>query len=537
MPAAPAPVHALVQQILDELRGALRFRWIALIVAWCVAMVLWAGIFFIPNTYEAKARVFVNTRTTLTEATKGISLGSDIGSQIERVREAMTGIPELEKVAEETGMLVGALTPEAKQLVIGNLRKNIGIKGAFSYHNPSAAVFTITYKNHSRTKSLEVVNHLLNTFVEGSLGGNQQGSQQAQQFLQTQLADYGKRLNSAEQRLASFKRRNVGLMPKDQQDYFSRLQSETSGLNAAKEKLAVAVRKRKEIESELHSGQPFIAGTPSELSGPAGIVPSTTEQQIEQTQQQLDQLLLKYTDKYPAVIALRETLKELKARQRAEIAAARHGDQTAAAQVGLAANPVYQKLQEQYNEAKVNIASIEQDVADREQRIKALQGQVNAAPEVQAEFSQLMRNYDVTRSQYNALLQRLDRARLGQQAAATGTIKFQVIDPPTAQYKPVAPNRPLLIIAALIGALAVGIAAAYGLHLLRPVFVSTRQLGAVTGLQVLGAVSMAWYDRYRASRRRGSVAYVGWIVALFVLGVAILFMQQHIAHVVRELMT
>ena len=526
-------IHAAVQDLLDQLRGALRFRSIALIVAWGVALALWAGVFLIPDTYEASARVFVDAKTTLSQATQGIGLSDDIGSQILRVRAALLGVPQLEKVADETNLFAGALTPEAKQAVIYEMLKDIDITGNLAPNNPSAAVFTITYKNHDRAKALQVVDRLLNVFVEGTLGGKRQGSEQATQFLQAQIADYGRKLSVSEQQLAAFKKQNVGLMPKEQGDYFTRLQTETDQLTRSEESLSVALRKREALRQELHGGQPFVPGTPSAGAGVNGAATTDTEAQIERAQQALDQLLLRFTDNYPDVIALRQTLKELKERQKTEIAAARNGDPTAAARVGLSANPVYQKIEEQYNQAQVDIASTQQDIADRQQRIAKLRSMMGSAPQVEAQLAELSRNYDVTRTQYNALLGRLDSAQLGQEAAATGTVKFDVIDPPTAKYTPVAPNRPLLIIAALIAALAAGVGVAYGMHLIRPVFVSTRQLSAVTGLQVLGAVGMAWFDRYRVQRRRGTLFYAGGAAGLLVFGIAVLALHTHISHLVR----
>jgi hypothetical protein len=116
-------------------------------------------------------------------------------------------------------------------------------------------------------------------------------------------------------------------------------------------------------------------------------------------------------------------------------------------------------------------------------------------------------------------------------------VKFQIIDPPMAQYTPVAPKRPRLIIMSLFAALAAGIGVAYLLHLLQPVFVSTRQLGAVTGLTVLGAVSMAWADMRRAERHRSMVLYACGTVGLVLLGLAVLVMHTHISNLVGDLRT
>ena len=529
---AKPPVHAAVQELLDQLRGAWRFKWVALTVAWCVALALWAVVFLIPNKYEATAKVFVDTGTTLSEATRGIGLGDNVENQIDRVRQAILGTPELTRVANGTNLMAGALTAEQQQNVIDTLRKNLHIKGYLATRRASAALFTISYEDTVRKRAKQVVEKLLNTFVEGTLFDKNQGSRQAVQFLGQQIADYGKRLSDTEQNLANFKKRNIGLLPNDQGDYFTRLQSDNQDLTTLKERLFVARRERDALAAELRTGQQFTTAAPT---APVSGAALDTEQQIQQDEQRLARLLLQYTDKYPDVVALRETIKELKAREKQQMAAAQHGDVGAASALGLTANPVYQKLQEEYDAQQVKIASLQQQIADRRHEIAKLKLQMKVAPQVQAEYADLMRNYSVTKKQYDVLLARLDSTRLGQRAASTGTVKFQVVDPPAAQYKPVSPKRPLLIVLALFAALAAGIGTGYVLHLLQPVFVSTRQLGAVTGLTVLGSVSMAWADRHRAELRRSSVLYVCAAAGLFVIAGAVLVLNEHISHLVGDL--
>ena len=530
-----SPIHAAVQELVDQLRGTWRYRWVALAVAWFVALASWAATFLLPDVYQASARVFIDTQTTLSEATQGIGLGEDIDAQVQRVRQALLGWPELERVADETALLAGTLSAPARQQVLEKLRKDIDITGDLA--RGGAGVFTISYHNRNRAQSLAVVDRLLNTFVEGTLGGKRAGSQEAQQFLSLRIADYEQRLAASEQRLADFKRQNVGLMPGQQGDYFTRLQKEDDALMLARRRLTMALGKRAELLQELQGGQPFQAASAGDAAvGSPGAAHNDTERRIEQTQKRLDDLLLRFTDKYPDVIALRQTLRELERRRAAELAAAQRGDSGAAEQLGMSANPVYQKIQEQYNQEQVDIASMRQDIADRERTIAALKAKVDTAPEVEAQLAKLNRDYQVTRAQYNALLVRLDRARLGQQAMATGIVKFQVIDPPAANFTPVAPRRGLLIAASLLVAMVAGACVAYLLYLLRPVFVSTRQLAAVTGLQVLGVVGMAWIEKYRVRRRRGDVLYAGATAALLIAGGTVLALHSSISNLIRELL-
>ena len=191
-------------------------------------------------------------------------------------------------------------------------------------------------------RAIRVVDQLLNEFVESSLSDKSQGSQEAEQFLTQQIAAYGRRLSVTEQQLADFKRTNSGV--------WCRASGEISSPGCRRRSMrspdcrrtcTSPIRKRAELAAELKSEQQFTA---SGAEGPGGgATPLDTEQQIQQDQQRLDEMLLKFTDQYPDVISLRESIKELKAREKEQTAAAKHGDLGAASSLGLSASPVYMK--------------------------------------------------------------------------------------------------------------------------------------------------------------------------------------------------
>jgi polysaccharide chain length determinant protein (PEP-CTERM system associated) len=526
-----------VQDLLDQLRGAWRFRWVGVAVAWAICLTGWVVLLVVPNRYEASSRVFVDTKTALGEATQGITVDSSVDSQIQRVRQALLGGPELTKIADETNLTARAITPQERQAVVERLRSQILIQGDIRSGNADAGLYVISYANRDRDISLKVVDRLVNSFVEGALGGKRQGAEQAQQFLVEQIADYEARLRQAEERLAAFKKSNVGLMPGTQGDYFTRLQAEMEALRKAQTDLSVATRRRDELQSQLRGEQPLVtsgAGAPGgALTGGGG----DTATRIRESQQRLDELLLRFTEKHPDVIALKATLLELQQRQADEIEAARRGDAGAAARTGLSASPVYQNLQVQFNQANVDIAALRAEVADREQRIGTLRGLINTAPEVEAEFSRLDRDYGVTKAQYQSLVERLGRARLGEEAAATGVVRFEVIDPPTASFDPAFPKRPLLAAVILFGSIAAGVGVAYLLNLLRPVFGGSRQLNEITGLPVLGVVSMTWIERYELQARRSMLALVAAMVVLVALGGVYLVLQRTLVSSVQAWIT
>src|SRR6202011_5189474 len=118
--------------------------------------------------------------------------------------------------------------------------------------------------------------------------------------------------------------------------------------------------RRDELTRQLHSDT-AISGTGITLplvSGQGVSSGGDTASRIQEAQARLDELLLKFTDKHPDVIAARATLDELKLRRVAELASLRRGDAGAVASSGAGNNPVYQAIQLELNKQNVEIAAL-----------------------------------------------------------------------------------------------------------------------------------------------------------------------------------
>ena len=516
--------------ILEQIRGVWRFRGTALLVAWLVCLIGWFIVLVIPDTYSAGARVYVDTRTRLSQVTQGIAVESNIASEAEAVRQALLGGPLLEKVARLAIPGFAAATPEAQGDIIQDLRTSLEVQVSGDKEQQQrsryqqgelqpADLYTITYTNRDRRTARRVVDQLLKIFIANSLGGSQEGSEQAQQFLNQQIAEYDKKLADAEGRLADFKREHAGLVPgATGGDYFSRLHAETDELDKARQALAMAEQKRDELRRQLSSEQPLMGAAAGSAHGGG----ADTATQVREAQAHLDELLLRFTDKHPDVIAARRALAELKQRQQAELDAVRRGDPAAIAATGLAGNPVYQGMKLQLSQLDVEVAAARQQLADQEAKIASQRKLISTAPQVEAEFERLNRDYTVTHSQYQALVERLGRTKLSDQADATGVVRMQVVDPASVNPVPVFPNRLRLIFQVLAAGLAAGVGVGYLMHQLRPVFSSTRQLMEITQLPVLGSVSMTWPEQHRARTRRAVWAYGLGALALIALGIVTL---------------
>src|ERR1700678_2644350 len=117
-----------LDQVLEEVRSAWRFRWVALAAASITCVIGWLVVFALPDRYAAEARVFVDTRTALKPALQGLTVDQNVDAQINYVRQALLEGPQLEKIAKDTGVLSADVIDEpARAKVLDNLTSRINL--------------------------------------------------------------------------------------------------------------------------------------------------------------------------------------------------------------------------------------------------------------------------------------------------------------------------------------------------------------------------------------------------------------------------
>jgi hypothetical protein len=113
-------------------------------------------------------------------------------------------------------------------------------------------------------------------------------------------------------------------------------------------------------------------------------------------------------------------------------------------------------------------------------------------PEVEAQVARLNRDYDIVKTEYETLLQRLNSLRLNQQVQQDNkNINFRVLDPPKTPNLPSGPNRLALNSLVLVAAIAGGLALAFLLSQRDLSFFSATSLKEAAGLPVYGLIGIA----------------------------------------------
>ena len=501
----------LLRQVISQIKGGWRFRWTFVLSAWSVCVLGWLFVYAMPDTYESEATLYVDTTSTLRPLLEQMTIGSDVLSRVELVTKAMLGGPLLERVARETDLHLRASTREEMDRLIVNMRERITIRNE-PRRDPN--LYNIRYRDENPVAAQAVVTSMLNIFIEDSLGSSRVDTEQAQEFLRSELDKLEADLEEAERQLADFKKRNVGLMPGESGDYFQRLQSSMEALDQTESELRLAYRKRDALSQQLAGEQPLLessAGLPSEL-----------DLRIAANQSRLEELQLRFTDRHPDVITVKQTLEQLREQKQARLQ-----ELTSGGAMDVASdNPVFQNIQIELTNVNVEIETLLEQKATQERRIAELRELIDVLPEVEAELARLVRDYDVHQAQYQDLLQRLEIAELSQSAEQSEEVQFRIIDPPRVPEDPTAPNRTLF----LLGVLVVGLGCGVGLALLRnqlePVFHDVMALRDVTDIPVLGSVIGLRLHGQADPVKRQVAAFSVAIGMLCVLFVGVVLLQN-----------
>jgi polysaccharide chain length determinant protein (PEP-CTERM system associated) len=517
-------MHSLTRQITEEFRSAWRFRWYAVVAIWGIGIVGLGVVAWLPDIYEASARVYVDANSELRPLLNERIVAPDVATHMAYVRQALLSRDYLRRVADENGLDSAAIGAGDREKVLQRLADTIVIDVSPADRGAGAGlsnIFTISFRDRYPEIAVGVVRTLMDSLIEDTLGANREGADMAGQFLDDRIAEYEARLEKAEQALAEFQRANSDRLPGTEGNYFERIQREQETITQKRRELRLAQSQRQRLQQQISREAPLAVDDPTLALEPA---PNSIDARIRNHQAELDRLLLQYTERHPDVIALGESLERLEA-QRAEklqkLGVANSDQQISV----LGANPVYQAVQIAMNEVDVEIATLEADLRERESRLDDLRALVDEVPGVEAELARLNRDYSVIYDQYQAVIQSREMQQLSQQASATDQVEFRVLNPPRAGIEPVAPRRLLLLAGILVTALAGGAGLSYLLAQLRPVVSSARALRELSGLPVVGTVSAFADPRFAQQRRVAIVSFSTSIVSFLLLIGGVMFYE------------
>ncbi len=475
-------MHDLKGIILQHAISMWRRRWHAIGVAWLVCVVGWTAVAYMPNIYEAKTRVYVDTDSMLRPLLRGLAVDNNMLNEVDLMQRTLLSRPNLQKVARLADLDLNAKTVAEQENVVSELERRVRI------NRQAQNLFLITYHGGKPETARNVVQALLTVFVESNLGESRKDIASARTFIDDQIVDYKGQLETAERFVADFKARHIGGLPGEsvakieQQFEISMAErSRTQGeLNEAK-------RRRDEFQRQMATVPQYAdvvnTGRGGELEGDASLRAASLEQKLRV-------LRMRYTDTHPDVQDTKRLL-ELAQSEATQSAGVEGGGASNRGKIaGRNANPVFERMRAQMGEEEARIAALESRLERNNVDVTRWEDRVKSIPTVGAELARLTRDYDVIKRNYEEMITRRESAKLGQKLEAQSkTLQFRIVDPPEVPAVPAGPNRVLFVSVIFAVGLAAGLFFSFFMGQIDNSIVHLAQLRAVANLPVLGSIS------------------------------------------------
>ncbi len=338
--------------------------------------------------------------------------------------------------------------------------------------------FQLYFTGKSPKVVQEVTDMLASLFIQENLRVREQQADSTAQFLERERQEMKSYLEKLETELREYKEAHIGELPEQLESNLralDRLQEEAAQLDAG---INLLLQQRAEVQKELDERM-------NELeSAAAQEVVDPLQEELESKQAELGALLLKFTDRHPDVVRLREEIHALRAR----LAERERGSGPRAYAPLKKSTP--HPLQVRLQQIDLELARRRNERKSVQEQIAKYQERVENTPRMEQQMAALQRDYNNARSNYLSLLNKQLEARLArnmelrQQGA-----QFRVLDKARKPTKPVKPNPLKIMILGLGGGGGLGLGIVFLLAFLDRKIRTVEDLLLVSNMKLLGELS------------------------------------------------
>jgi polysaccharide chain length determinant protein (PEP-CTERM system associated) len=479
---------------IERLRAAWgRRRWLALAVFSLVAALGFALALGLPNVYRATATVLVEQPRGEAAAAPG-----ELDARLQLINQEILSRSRLEALVARFGLYPRLRGRASGEALAAQMRRDIrtDFKSLPQAGGGGSTIgFTLAYRGGDPRTVAQVANALAAFYVEQDALIRERQTSGAVSVMSAQLEEIKRDLERQERALADYQEQHVGELPQHADANLAAMSRLHADLRSAGELKARALDRRDEL----------LRGMSDPASGPAP-GPDAGAARLERAQQELAGLRQRYSDKHPDVVQKKAELETL----------ARQDDAPAPA---VAAPP-----RAASGRAQQALASLEEDIRGFKADEARLRGEIAAyaqrienAPLRQRAVQEISRDYQATRDLYDSVRRRYDQAQLESEAEAAREMpRFRIVDAAVVPLEPVAPNRMVLLVVAMIAALAVAAGAAALAERLDSSFHSADDVRAYTRVPVLASIPVI----VTASDRRRRLQRAGLALAAVLLALA-----------------
>ncbi len=375
--------------------------------------------------------------------------------------------PEIANQAPPSPSAPGDLAPDPLQTdpalassMIGGFKGNLRVN-----LSPNTRIIEVHYRSADPQMAANVVNTLMQTYVENNFKARFESTMQASDWLSKQLVDLQMKVETSQEKLVRYQKEHEILGADEKQNItMEKLDELNKELTAAESE-----RMDKEATYRLvESGDPeaianSVAAAEDSGAGQTGTpLLGTLRTKEADLKIQAAELNTQFGPSYPKLSILNNQLKEVDSQIQGEM------------------KKIVSKVRGQYS-AALQRESMLREALDKQKQ------EANKLNESAIEYTLLKRDVDTNRELYEGLLQKLKEAGV---AAGLKSNNFRIVDgarPPTA---PIEPNIPRNLLFAAVLGLVSGVGLAFLLEGLDNTVRTTEQAQLISGVASLGMIPL-----------------------------------------------
>ena len=415
-----------------------RRKWLAIVTFAAVFLPALTIVLFLPDIYRATATLLVDRQQVAEAFVKSAVTGEETETRLETIKQEMLSSAVLTWLVQRFNLTPGGRTSLEEAIERTGRDIKIEVKAVDQAWGRGATVaFAVSYRGRDPATVAQVANALASFYVDRNVKMREGRASETAEFLRTQLADVGQRMEREERRIGEFKLRYGSELPEQVPANLATLERLNTELRINGDSQQKALERRATLAREF--------ADPGSLD-PQGGGPDARTVRLAKLRQELRELRSRFTDNYPDVGQTKRAIADLEA--------------------ALAESGPVSDVRDVLHEPDTTLKALRAEEERLRRQVAVYQARIENAPRREQELQELSRGYAATKELYQSLLKRSEEAQLASSMERQKGEQFRILDPAGPPREPAAPNRIRLILVSVLLALgAAGAAAMLAEHL------------------------------------------------------------------------
>lgn len=497
-------------------------KWLIVLPALAVTAAVAAVVWRLPNVYQSTSLLMVRP-SALSEGIAPQLSDEELTIRINQIGQKVQSRTTLEPLIVNNNLYVRERrSGEPMESLVERMRRDIRVDLSTSRDITNG--FQLSFRSATPQVARDVTGRLAAEYVNAQVSLETEGAASQLRFVEEQLRQAREEMAAVDKQRLDYLRQNLSNLPNSQSALVQRLTGLYEQQRSYVESLGRLRDNRTAVTTQIGTIQK-VDSEAKDFVAEAETDPKTTLPWADLSKQESD--LEQIVESWRAA-GMRAKNPEMVSKQQ-ELEGVRRRKQRLLDEWQEKIDQKKRKLEGRTNpqlvQAENSLRLIEGEIARQERQldqtraaIAELEGRVNRIPAAEVGLSAIEREYQTKKSAHDDLLEKHQKANLQKNAADEAqAATIQVIDPASLPEKPVAPNRPLLVLVGLALGLGTGLLFAAAFEVPRLLTVQTvEDARHYTSLPVLVTVPELLTPREQRRRRarRVALAFAGVLATI-----------------------